>query len=123
MPYRKVRVSRAEIVEALGRSYGLISAAARRLGLSPNTLKRRLRSDPTILDEATSDERQDENLEVMQALFERAMAGDVKTLIFLAKLRGVGGSDPRAILPRPLTEQEIQEHKRRIAQLYNLRRR
>lgn len=122
MAYRKLSASRAEIVEALRCSYGLISAAGRRLGVSPKTLNRWLKNDPTILNQATTDERQDENLKVMQALFERAMAGDVKALISLAKLRGIG-SGPRAILPRPLTDEEVQEHRARRAQRYHVRRR
>jgi hypothetical protein len=83
MPRRK-SITNDEIRQALAASFGLQSAAAHTLGISPATLARRLKANPN-LGLSDADIRESHYDRVVMSIANRAMAGDLAACIWWAR--------------------------------------
>jgi hypothetical protein len=83
MPRRK-SIRDDEIRRALAASFGVRSAAAHSLGISPTTLARRLNANPKL---AISDKEIEKGREIqaLLSIYNRAMAGDLAACIWWLK--------------------------------------
>ena len=88
MPNR-LQITDSAISDALEKSDGIRSQAAHSLGISPRTLARRLASNPALArSQCELEARQD--FDVLKALYEAAIGGNVYAQIQLLKWKGWG---------------------------------
>lgn len=86
---KRLQITDAEIMDALEQADGIRSQAAHSLGISPRTLARRLASDPELAI-SRADREARELFEVLKAVYNAAIGGDVYAQIQWLKSRGWG---------------------------------
>lgn len=83
MPKRK-SISDDDIRRALAASFGVQSAAAHSLGISPATLARRLKANPNLV-LSDADIKKGQDIQALLSIYNRAIAGDLAACIWWAR--------------------------------------
>ncbi len=79
--------SAEQVIQALRDSHGLVSVAAKRLGVSRQAIYKRIETSPAVA--AARDDAREAMLDVAeQALYERVKAGDSWAIVFYLKTQG-----------------------------------
>lgn len=83
------KVTAQQVSDALTKSHGLVSVAARSLGVSRATIYKYIKKYPTI--KQAHDDAADAMTDTAEsALFEKILAGDLQAIIFYLRTMGKG---------------------------------